>query len=551
MKSSSFLYRRRRGATLGLVGVCALVIAVLGFGLFFFMQIIGGGRELANATDSGALNVAKQALKTPSKDLMSFSNPDVATNFAVYGDPGTTVHLLNYNRLVGHAVMVALNARTEGTSQSAQNARKVWNALNEVSAYFRRNLEDPEVMGAAFEEFARANNLKMLGNNGVSLRDYAVSYMKRGGSTNLVIEPSVLEATGSASLVPKNGNYMAGYSPFTVNLAGQQLTFCGVTMCPEDRPHLVSYGEFKDKRSDSFVTQSGYPDDTLPPNSFSATSQSKEQKSKAMATAIAAAIVGCLSKSYPLTMQYGYIMVRNGQSARGPKGPMGLEGNDIFCHKLAQYGVVLTGTGGSDFFEVPGVPNLEDAKGFSFDQNNNGAMDFTETKFMESNMEFAPNGNSNLINFWYTYNTNPTFKKIWDEDNLKKDANGNVELDANGQPISLGFPSTYEWARDVSLGIIGNGIYQIFHADGRPVIEADLKTITKKTNCMCKWHYYDDDPAVQRPECIAMIETFKKAYGQYGETDGSPRITGDGFTALETFKCDVQSSRVGCGGCQS
>src|ERR1700678_2804327 len=54
--------RRRRGAVLGLVAACTLVFVVLGIAFFFLAKIMGGGREVAHTTDSGILNVCKQAL---------------------------------------------------------------------------------------------------------------------------------------------------------------------------------------------------------------------------------------------------------------------------------------------------------------------------------------------------------------------------------------------------------------------------------------------------------------------------------------------------------
>lgn len=55
--------RRQRGATLGLVAACVFLVILVGVGFFFLSKIIGGGREVANATDAGVLNVAKQAVR--------------------------------------------------------------------------------------------------------------------------------------------------------------------------------------------------------------------------------------------------------------------------------------------------------------------------------------------------------------------------------------------------------------------------------------------------------------------------------------------------------
>ncbi|MGH9552718.1 MAG: hypothetical protein ACRD3W_25285, partial [Terriglobales bacterium] len=56
--------RRQHAATLSLVAVAILIVIIVGVCAFFLMKILGGGREVANATDAGALNVAKQSLST-------------------------------------------------------------------------------------------------------------------------------------------------------------------------------------------------------------------------------------------------------------------------------------------------------------------------------------------------------------------------------------------------------------------------------------------------------------------------------------------------------
>lgn len=53
---------RRRGATLGLVAVCVFVVIILAVGFFILAKIIGGEREVGNATDAGVLIVARNAM---------------------------------------------------------------------------------------------------------------------------------------------------------------------------------------------------------------------------------------------------------------------------------------------------------------------------------------------------------------------------------------------------------------------------------------------------------------------------------------------------------
>src|ERR1700679_1575140 len=104
--------RRQGGATLGLTAACVLLVIVIGVGFYFLSKIIGGGREVANATDAGALNVAKQALKRGSYPLNLAENAEFG---ALTDPPGTiatpgVVTLVTYNRIIAQAMMVAQNA---------------------------------------------------------------------------------------------------------------------------------------------------------------------------------------------------------------------------------------------------------------------------------------------------------------------------------------------------------------------------------------------------------------------------------------------------------
>ncbi len=115
--------RRRKGAVLGLVAVCVLVIVVIGIAFFMISKLIGGGREVAHVTDSGVLNVAKQVMTDVTNNFQNDNAPD----FLYDGiPPGQPITLYSYNRCVGHALMVALNAQTSGTSAAATDATSVF-----------------------------------------------------------------------------------------------------------------------------------------------------------------------------------------------------------------------------------------------------------------------------------------------------------------------------------------------------------------------------------------------------------------------------------------
>src|SRR5215470_15505076 len=99
--------RKQLGATLALVAACIIVICFIGMAFFFVTRILGGGKELQNASDSGSLNVAKQALIQPIASISGATDYDKAFS-GLLDSHG--VDLLTYNRLVGQALLVALNA---------------------------------------------------------------------------------------------------------------------------------------------------------------------------------------------------------------------------------------------------------------------------------------------------------------------------------------------------------------------------------------------------------------------------------------------------------
>ena len=51
--------RHKRGATLGLVAAVALMLVFVGFCIYWVVQMLGGGQQIANATDAGAITAAK------------------------------------------------------------------------------------------------------------------------------------------------------------------------------------------------------------------------------------------------------------------------------------------------------------------------------------------------------------------------------------------------------------------------------------------------------------------------------------------------------------
>ncbi len=524
--------KRRRGATLGFVAILALVLIAIGVAFFVITKFLGGGREMANATDAGVLNVAKQAIRTPSRDALSFPNPDVGTNFALLGENPRNLNLLIYNRLVAQSMIVALNAKDEGTIDAARNAKRVWTALNDVGKFLRSNHENPNVMGSHFLNLAAANSLKMLGNNGVSMNSYGISFMHRGASTNVAINPVLLDTFASPPAIPTNKSgasspsgdkYMAGYVPLSVALpTGESLTFSGVTVLPQDRPHLVSLGEFNDKSTDNFVTDLGYPAATIPANAFRASGQTREQHTKGFAGATACAIASSLNQEYQWQIPYGYIIIKNGPSVPAPKS-LAATGKDIFSHALAKPGIAVNDEG---FFarnlrgSVRGFPNdpLVDRPADWDTKDDQARIAWVEPLMRNA---YSAVSSTNLIDQW-------------------------ADINRFCRRVEIIFPGVWELARRFDLPPRGPSFEHVRMPNGDVPTEEQLRTITSFTSNICEWEDYSS--AMPKQVCLDKLADFRKGYDQYGSTSDN-FVDAEGFNAVEYLKCEVMNKRSMCTNC--
>ncbi|HEY9788581.1 MAG TPA: hypothetical protein V6D17_24550, partial [Candidatus Obscuribacterales bacterium] len=196
--------RRRRGATLGLVAVVVLVIAILGIGFYFLSKIMGGGREVANATDAGAMNVAKRALKEPTTTVAANSEFDGLGVDLTTGVPNgsDTFNLLAYNRAVGRAMLVALNAKAIG-SASTPFANETLTQLAALGNQLKAQLDGGGLLPGYFADMAGRQNVKMMGpGSDVQLSgNIACAWMTPvdplNAKTNVYINPAVVANLGA------------------------------------------------------------------------------------------------------------------------------------------------------------------------------------------------------------------------------------------------------------------------------------------------------------------------------------------------------------------
>lgn len=316
--------RKKKGATLALVISLMFVFLFIGAAFFVWQLLIGGGKELQHATDSGNLNVAKQSLKTPDYVIPAGVDPttgtDLRAEFKDVLDSGFKVNLLNFNRLVGKAVLAQLNAKAEGTPAAKENARQLTVAVYNIGQTLQSQLASSSSLKSQFEDVSNKNSVRMLqhpsagAQGGVQHTDaeYALSYVARGKASNLYIDRAELPPGvqfSNSDIVRKDvggdKEFLVGYSELSTskNLTGIPQTWT-VPLRPGEQPHLIGVDDFANG------TQPPFSPFTLP-NAFKSGGQSNFIRASADVKLRSCAVVGVLDKTFPLLSSGGTIIVDN------------------------------------------------------------------------------------------------------------------------------------------------------------------------------------------------------------------------------------------------
>lgn len=323
------LQRNSRGATLAVVAALAIIIIIIGVGLFLLSRLLGGARELQTATDSGALNVGKQSIVRPNTALTGSE----ASNFGLLTDVvdgNKVVDLKVYDRLVGQALLVAMNAESDGTQAGMDNAATLFDQLqgdNGIGNRLANALGATSAGSNAFNPTGLANSLRML--DGAALQfnspHYVTGYMEQRptdvGATNLTAPsadqtPTVpnlysLPANYLTTEPANNQRYVRGYTALTFNLGAKgNRVLMGVPTQPGNQPHLVAYQDFNQQVHPPAVAGQTIH---VPPNAFQAGSEATTAVTRKLADANARSIIGVLGAQYPPQIPGGYLIVQNGR----------------------------------------------------------------------------------------------------------------------------------------------------------------------------------------------------------------------------------------------
>jgi hypothetical protein len=371
--------KRERGATMALVASLCLVLVIIGFAFFWIARMLGGGQELQRTTDSGNLNVAKEALRSPKLSVFGAGPYDIGNaaflseiqkNFGDLQDPANgQLDLLVYNRLVGQSLLVAVNAADENTPvadpAAIANAQKVIQLLidpnNGVGPNLTKKLTSDSALDQNFTNLASLGNLRMFdaGTSAVDLSTVKdISYMlpPSGGNayagnvyfslnsvpasqqTNFLSTYTVQKTFTAPDPNPGTYNYVAGYEALNVpgvTTAGN--TLMGVPLRPHQNPHIVDGTDFDTSKTSPLPVGGGVAPSAVPPNAFKAGGTGLDGRSLQLAAAVSCAIAGAITGTadYPASIPCGVIAVANGYGTdptqtTGSTGPIAFAGNTVF-----------------------------------------------------------------------------------------------------------------------------------------------------------------------------------------------------------------------------
>jgi hypothetical protein len=299
---------------------------LIGVFIFFMLGLIGGSREAQNATDSGNLNLAKQAILHPTITLNTGTETD---NYGGLADANGNISLLSYNRLMGQTLIVAANAETEGTTAAKTNYQALMDTFQSGSSSISQRLHDSlssaSLTDSNFSGLSLSNSTRMVKNASVNPVDasYQTAYIDSVSPTNVSLDPTILPTdpiTQTTIALPSNalsttvgsdGNcYLNGYLDMAF---GQLPSVSGAAVHPGQQPHLISQTTFAGAKNNPVTAGA------VPPNSFQSVASTNPGSnvidSRPVGTnpivSTSSATVGALTTDYHACITRGYIVVYN------------------------------------------------------------------------------------------------------------------------------------------------------------------------------------------------------------------------------------------------
>ncbi len=307
--------RGRRGATISLVVVCSLVMAMLVFAFFQFAMIFGGSNELRNAVDAGALNIGREAVQADSLKTTPASGDEHQFDDCL--DSGGKISLMNINRVWGKAFLINANVEAmdsagsgEGSTSSSTHGSTIFEAAQKINDRLFAILNDQSKIHPYFEKILKQNSIRMLGQKASmeTLADDAwkTSLVDRDSESNITIELNQLPGgySGLSAADTKlldAASYIRGYRGLKAN--GKNFSL--IPFKHKEKPHLISGKYF----TDNTLAKSPFPTWTNPiPNAVSAHAKSTNQTYyQNDATAY---VVANPQRQYKLSLAHAFIRIK-------------------------------------------------------------------------------------------------------------------------------------------------------------------------------------------------------------------------------------------------
>ncbi len=293
--------------------VSAIVFIIVAIGIVQISMLIGGSRELANATDAAGLNTGRLAT-TVKVDINSGGDESQYSDVA---EDSKSFSLKSIDRMWGKCLIVQANQdemKNDGydSGDSSSHASSMFDAATAISNRLADKLKDPHTLYPFFDQMSKQESMRMLGKTAGASSDQIASAWKtslydREVESNVAVvqgqlPPPFNMAEGKNVIKASDGKlYFQGYVPIQAN--GNSI--CFVPFKLNAQPHLMSKKDF-DSNTATAKPISEWPDAV--PNSFSCQGKSNNQK-EGVQKAISWVLTNP-QKTFPLSLPHSFIHIK-------------------------------------------------------------------------------------------------------------------------------------------------------------------------------------------------------------------------------------------------
>lgn len=273
--------RAQNGGMLPVVLICVAVLVMILVGAFTLSLIFSGEQKVRSVVDAGALMVAQNApnLKVKPPAL-----------YADCADSEGKIGLMNINRVIGKAMMIAMNAqdmKTSGqTGSSDGSASQALSEAESVEDQVRNKVMDTNECRLIFRQAVPNSETASSDSNagGTAPPKFDSSFVHRDDESNLKISKDQLPESiklPQDSIVESGeaAGCLRGYKG--ISAGGKDFYF--VPFRVKELPHLIPVEEFKDNTKEQKPLGWG----SAVPNAFKVTADGGVTNMVSMAAAVA------------------------------------------------------------------------------------------------------------------------------------------------------------------------------------------------------------------------------------------------------------------------